>query len=323
MITPDEVLALDRDQGIPAPAEMIAEEMGPPAAEPSLQAIDLVIEPRNAEAEANAELLVRQFEELAATPIEEPTPPALQESPAVPPLGAPEVQATGEDLALAETLEEALLDVAPQPIIPPPRRGADAYLDEGNVYFNVGQYSLAIDRYTRAIELDPQLVAGYYNRANARTRAAEFDEALADYDRALELHPRDADALNNRGMLHLYRGNYANALHDFDAALAEDPEDTTVMVNRGLAQLHSGSPERALADFRQATAHDPSDAAARYGAAQASATLGNRSDALHAIEAALTLDPSYAREAAGDPRLALLQGDEAFLRLLREAGSRQ
>jgi tetratricopeptide (TPR) repeat protein len=255
-------------------------------------------------------VLTRAFDELAAS----------ADAPPVAPLAAePEVRA---DEHLLSSVEEALGDLEPAPIVPPPRRTAESYLDEGNVYFNVGQYGLAIERYGAAISMDADLTAAYYNRANAHTRAGEFEKALADYDRALELQPIDADALNNRGMLHLYRSNYANALADFNRALELDPTDTTVMVNRGLAQLHSGNAASALVDFRQAANLDSGDAAAQYGAAQAAASMGDKAEALRHVARALELDSGYAREAAADPRLSLLSGDEEFLRLLRQSGTR-
>ncbi len=258
------------------------------------------------------DILSRAFDELAATPDDEP--------PVIAPIAAePEVRA---DENLLASVEEALGDLEPAPIVPPPRRTAESYLDEGNVYFNVGQYGLAIERYGAAISMDSDLTAAFYNRANAHTRAGEFDKALADYDRALELQPMDADALNNRGMLHLYRSNYANALGDFNRALELDPSDTTVMVNRGLAQLHSGNAAAALVDFRAAANMDSGDAAAQYGAAQAAASMGNKDEALRHVARALELDAGYAREAAADPRLTILSGDEEFLRLLRQAGTR-
>ena len=123
-------------------------------------------------------------------------------------------------------------------------------------------------------------------------------------------------------MLHLYRTNYAAALADFNRALDIDSSDTTVMVNRGLAQLHGGNAAAALVDFREAAQMDQSDAAAQYGAAQAAATMGNREEAFRHIGRALELDPAYAREAAADPRLAILSGDEEFLKLLRQTGPR-
>jgi hypothetical protein len=75
-------------------------------------------------------------------------------------------------------------------------------------------------------------------------------------------------------------------------------------------------------DFREASNMDSGDAAAQYGAAQAAASLGNREEALRHVRRALELDPAYAREAAADPRLALLAGDAEFLELLRHSGSR-
>jgi tetratricopeptide (TPR) repeat protein len=226
------------------------------------------------------------------------------------------------EMSFPDALEEALRDAPPAPVTSRESRTAESYLDEGNVYFNVGQYRLAIERYTSAIALSDRLVAAYYNRANAHTRNSDYDDALADYNRALELQPDDADALNNRGMLHLYRSNYEAALDDFDAALTLDPSDTTVMVNRGLAHLHGGDPANALVDFQEAASLDSEDAAAHYGAAQASAVLHNRDSALRHLRKALELDAAYAREAAADPKLELLQGNEQFLRLLRESGTR-
>jgi tetratricopeptide (TPR) repeat protein len=223
------------------------------------------------------------------------------------------------DSAFADVLE----DVPRAPIHTTASRNAESYLDEGNVYFNVGQYALAIERYNQALDLDAGLVAAYYNRANALTRNGAYDQALADYDRALELSPADADAYNNRGMLHLYQGSYAQALKDFDAALAIDDSDTTVIVNRGLAQLHDNNPAAALRDFERAIGADPQDAAAHYGAGQASAALNERSAALRHLGDAMRIDPGYAREAAADPRLQSLQGDDAFIRLLRDQGARR
>ncbi|MDW8046974.1 MAG: tetratricopeptide repeat protein, partial [Chloroflexota bacterium] len=69
--------------------------------------------------------------------------------------------------ALAAVLEEAA-ETMPRYGGAVPRRSAASYLDEGNIYFNVGQYAMAIDRYSRALELDPENAAADYNRANAR-----------------------------------------------------------------------------------------------------------------------------------------------------------
>ena len=198
-------------------------------------------------------------------------------------------------------------------------RTAASYLDEGNVYFNVGQYELAIERYTRALEETPGIPAAHFNRASAQTRLGKLDDALADYDATLELAPADADALNNRGMLRLYRSEPAEALADFEGALALTPEDATVIVNRGLAQLETEAHEDALASFEEAATLAPEDASAHYGAAQAAAGLGNRRTRF-ATSDALDAQAGYSPRGAGDAKLALLDGDEEFMKLLRQAG---
>jgi len=342
-VSTEEALAVAADEGMTAPLDEVAEdiainaegepvvsELAAPGAGPSVDDVPdfgAMLDEAVAEAESAApeiadadaaeaviepDYLTKYFDELAATPEDVPVDLPL-ETPATP---------TPPAENLFSSVEEALVELEPAPIVPPPRRTAESYLDEGNVYFNVGQYGLAVERYTQAIEMDQQLTAAFYNRANAHTRAGEFERALGDYDRALELQPKDADALNNRGMLHLYRANYPAALQDFNGALEQDPGDTTVMVNRGLAHLHGGDAAAALVDFREAARMDDGDAAAQYGAAQAAAALGNRDEAIRHVGRALELDSGYAREAAADPRLAILQGDETFLRLLRQSGSR-
>ena len=268
--------------------------------------------------EHEADFLSKYFDDLASSEEDTTAETAVVEQTVVTEVVTEHV----EDEPLPSTVEEALATLPGQNIATLGQRDAESYLDEGNVYFNVGQYGLAIERYGKAIELAPELIAAHYNRANARTRAGDYEGALADYNEALRLQPNDPDALNNRGMLHLYRATYSDALRDFNAALAIDPADTTVMVNRGLAHLHGGDAAAALVDFREASSLDSNDAAAHYGAGQAAATLGNRDEALRHITRALELDPGYAREAAADPRLQTLQGDEEFMRLLRESGSR-
>lgn len=290
--------------------------------------------------------VLAHFEALAASEDirDESTGPAtVEEEPGVPAESpVADAPAEAEDAPLAEAPAEAE-DVTPstepaepQPESPPQpsdtrpaaseARGeapledtaaADALLDEGNAYFNVGQFALAIQRYDRAIQLAPRLVAAFYNRANARTRIGDYDGAQSDYDTALGLNPTDADALNNRGMLHLYRGNHDAALQDFNLALGIDSRDGTVIVNRGLAYLHRGDSRGALSDFHEAIRLNSRDAAAHYGAAQSLASLGDTNAALMSLRNALRIEPSYAREAAAEPRFASLQSNDEFTRILR------
>jgi len=273
------------------------------------------------------ELEVAEFAAKADEPAQDVM--SVEVEPDLEPSALTEAPPSPVNIRVAEDASEPEPAPTEQPVAPPPPgpalapallARAEALLDEGNAYFNVGQYAMAVQRYDEALDIDGALVAALYNRANARTRLGDYDSALVDYDAALELNPRDIDALNNRGMLHLHRGDIPAALADLNAALAIDPHDTTVVVNRGLVYLQSGDARRAFDDFSEAARVDPRDAAAHYGAAQASALLGDSVAALNSLRNAFRLESSYVREAAADPHFVSLQQNPDYTRLLRESG---
>ena len=219
-------------------------------------------------------------------------------------------------------IDEALDDVAPARVTA--GRDAESYLDEGNVYFNVGQWTLAIDRYTQALELDSGLTAGYYNRANARTRAGEYDAALGDYNRALEISHRTmrtrsttAACSTSTGRTTRRRWTTSSARSRWIRGHNGDGESRV----RASARRQPGG--GAAKTSARPLSHDPRDAAARYGAARrprCSATGTGRSPASGGRSRSTR---QYAREAAADPKLVGLEGDDEFMRLLRDAGARQ
>ena len=48
---------------------------------------------------------------------------------------------------------------------------------------------------------------GFYNQANSLAQLGSLNEAIEKYDRALELNPKDDDAQFNRDLLHQYSAN--------------------------------------------------------------------------------------------------------------------
>ena len=63
------------------------------------------------------------------------------------------------------------------------------YLNMGNNYFKLEEYTLAEEMYTRATDVNTYNAAAYLNRANARMRLYNYRGALADYSIYLTLHP--------------------------------------------------------------------------------------------------------------------------------------
>ena len=82
----------------------------------------------------------------------------------------------------------------------------------------------AIDRYTKAIELNPGLATAYGNRGIARHLLGEVGAAIKDYDRVVQLGPYDAKAYYNRGIARSDQGNLTAAIQDYDKAIAVNPQ---------------------------------------------------------------------------------------------------
>ncbi|MBI3722687.1 tetratricopeptide repeat protein [bacterium] len=104
---------------------------------------------------------------------------------------------------------------------------------------------------TRAIELDPKLVAAWIHRVVLRRDQGDQDGAIADATRAIEIDPRCADAWSYRALARQSKRDLPGAIADFTRA-AELRPDVWVFMNRSSARIHAGDFDAALADATRA-----------------------------------------------------------------------
>jgi tetratricopeptide (TPR) repeat protein len=76
---------------------------------------------------------------------------------------------------------------------------ATAYLGRGQAYFPQGRSLMAVSDYSRAIELDPDYTAAYYGRGWAQLDNRAWEGAVSDFSKVIELEPNQARAYNGRG----------------------------------------------------------------------------------------------------------------------------
>ena len=79
-------------------------------------------------------------------------------------------------------------------------------------------YNLVRRDLDKVIELAPDFVYAYYNRANVAIAMNDYRSALSDYDMAIELDPKLADAYYNRGLTHIHLGNNKLGIQDLSKA---------------------------------------------------------------------------------------------------------
>ncbi len=95
---------------------------------------------------------------------------------------------------------------------------------EGVAALNQDDPAAAIDKFTEALKLDPNLAEAYLNRGVAHLRLDQPAEAVADFDKALELAPTSSEALYNRALAYSRSGVYDKALADYTQALKYAPQ---------------------------------------------------------------------------------------------------
>ncbi|MYA72719.1 tetratricopeptide repeat protein [Candidatus Poribacteria bacterium] len=90
-----------------------------------------------------------------------------------------------------------------------------------------GDYTGAMEDFTRAIELKPDDTYAYKNRAGVKRELGDYAGAVEDYTQAIKLDPKDAYyAYNNRGWAKREQGDHTGAMEDYTHAIELNPGDT-------------------------------------------------------------------------------------------------
>jgi LSD1 subclass zinc finger protein len=135
-------------------------------------------------------------------------------------------------------------------------RRAETLNLEGKTLFRKNRFAAAVDKFSRAIEINPEYVDALVNRGGASAELGRTNDALQDFNRALRLERRDPEIYNRRGEIYLQNNVFEQAIRDFTAALILNPLDSTAYLNRGRAYTDKGMAAEAQADFDQALRND-------------------------------------------------------------------
>ena len=111
------------------------------------------------------------------------------------------------------------------------------------------RYRQAIEHYTKAIELNPQMARAYYNRGNTNSALEEYEEALKDYSKAIQLDPDYSDFFFNRANANADLCRFQEAVNDYDEAIRLGSKDA--LFNKGNALVVAGRFDEALQCYRE------------------------------------------------------------------------
>ncbi len=126
---------------------------------------------------------------------------------------------------------------------------ASNWLTEGNLLQQLGRYNEPVERYNRAIALDPQNKDAFYRQGVSLIAAGESAMAAQDFDQVLKIDPAYKQAYNAKGFALMAAGDYAGAIQAFDDALKIDPAFSQAMINKMNALLQLKKKNEAMGIF--------------------------------------------------------------------------
>ena len=133
---------------------------------------------------------------------------------------------------------------------------AQLQFSTGVVCEALGDFAGALDRYDRALAIDPSFVRALQNRGIALTRLGRIEEAIESNRQFVSLFPGNVDAHYNLAESCLAARRYDGAIAAAGRALALDPGHSLSRLDLGLALAASGRLEEARGELRDAMSRD-------------------------------------------------------------------
>ena len=181
---------------------------------------------------------------------EPPSPPVKPRKiePAAKPMVAPPVIALKKPVVAPPPAPKPKAKPKPKPKAPDPRQ-AQKHNDKGRAFEQEGLFEKAIEEYTQAIIIKPDLIEAYVGRAWSHLSRSNHTKAIRNYSQAIRLKPAYADAYFGRGWAHEKSGDADQAIRDYSEAIRLGKNNSQAYFSRGILQFYRNSTGMAADDF--------------------------------------------------------------------------
>jgi len=136
----------------------------------------------------------------------------------------------------------------------------NAYYNRGNLYYEqkkydkaLADYTVTIDYYQAAKDIDYDYSDAYYNRGLCYFNKNQYDQAIIEYQNAINIKPDFIWAHYSKGYVHFLKGQYSQALTEFQQVLnlpndfrAKEGAHSYAQLGMGLVYHKQGNYEQSL-----------------------------------------------------------------------------
>ncbi|MGV7220034.1 MAG: tetratricopeptide repeat protein [Nitrospinales bacterium] len=187
-----------------------------------------------------------------------------------------------------------------------------ALYKRGNAHLSLGNFDVAIDDYSKALEINPNFSKAFSQRgiayekkgladqsmANvtsgmAYAKKEEYDLAIAEFSSAIKINPDNGDIYYKRGKVYALMEKHDEAIQDYSKALEQIPDNPFVYYRRGSAHLAKGEKDLAIRDYTTAIELKPDYADAFYSRGNVYSSLGQKEVSIADFTRAIERNPEF------------------------------
>jgi Tol biopolymer transport system component/Flp pilus assembly protein TadD len=201
---------------------------------------------------------------------------------------------------------------------------AQDHIQQGNDYYDQGDWEKASAEYKAALALEPDNLEAITNLGMVSIELDQYEQAVSQFQTVLDAKPNDpkanggmcialaftqpeigekqcldaivlspnnADVQNGLGIAYAKQGKSEEALAAFQKAIDLDPQHNWAHNNLGRTYLDLGRYDEALVELNKAIEINPQNALAYYNLGLAYAKQGKYDEAIPQYEKALSIDP--------------------------------
>jgi tetratricopeptide (TPR) repeat protein len=167
-----------------------------------------------------------------------------------------------------------------------------ALLHRGRMYFELGNFKLAVEDLTASLTIQPNNARAYDLRAQANSAQKSYDRAIADWrEAALRDPPNALNYLLSQAKVEEDRGKLPQALEIYDQASRQNPGSAEVRLRRAAALKKQNRMEEAVQECAAAVELDSSDARGYVCRADGYVRLSRLPMAISDLDQAIRLNP--------------------------------
>lgn len=174
-------------------------------------------------------------------------------------------------------------------------RDAEEFFNQGNLFYDLGDFEKAEEQYKRAIQLNQEYTEAHNNLGVLFYNSEKYEKAEEEYREAIRINPEGAEAHYKLGVLLGKLKRYGEAEKEFREAIKINPDYGWAYDNLGLVLSNLNRFDEAEEEHREAIRINPEDAKAHNNLGVLLKNLERYEEAGEEYREAIRINPEYAK----------------------------